>query len=134
MGDMERYLRATEAIDCDNESIKEKAQSLIKGQEEVIVKSKTLFYFVRDEIKYNIYVHTDRPEYYRASTTLERGNGFCVQKAVLLAALARAVGIPARLHIVAIRNHLIPPKLKQFMGEIYSQLIVSMSCILRING
>ena len=116
MGDMERYLRATFTIDCDNEFVKGKAQSLIKGQEEVVDKAKSLFYFVRDEIKYNLYVHSDRPEYFKASATLERGNGFCVQKAVLLAALARAVDIPSRLHIVAIRNHLVPPKVKQLTG------------------
>ena len=116
MDEMRKYLRSTDTIDCDNESIKAKAQSLTRGQEGNIAKAKNLFYFVRDEIKYNLYVHTDRPEHYRASTTLERGNGFCVQKAVLLAALARSVGIPARLHIVAIRNQLIPPKVKQLMG------------------
>ena len=40
------------------------------------------------------------------SATLARGYGFCVNKAVLLAALARAVGIPARLGFADVRNHL----------------------------
>ena len=92
MNEMEKYLKSTDTIDCDNEFVKEKAQSLIKWQEKVVDKAKSLFYFVRDEIKYNLYVHSDRPEYYQASTTLERGNGFCVQKAVLLAALAGRSG------------------------------------------
>ena len=51
------------------------------------------------------------PEHFKASSTLARGKGYCVQKAVLLIALARASGIPARLGCAKIRNHLVPPKL-----------------------
>ena len=116
MDPMKRYLRPTPTFDCDNESIKGKAQDLSAGQEKVADKAKSLFYFVRDEIKYNIYVLSDLPEYYRASRVLEVGEGFCIQKAVLLATLARAVGIPARLHLAAIRNHLMPDKLKELTG------------------
>ena len=116
MDPMKRYLRPTPTFDCDNESIKGKAKDLSAGQEKVADKAKSLFYFVRDEIKYNIYVLSDLPEYYRASRVLEVGEGFCIQKAVLLATLARAVGIPARLHLAAIRNHLMPDKLKELMG------------------
>jgi len=116
MEQMERYLRPTPTIDCDNESIKEKARELTKGQGEVVDKAKSLFYFVRDEIRYNLYVLSDRPEYYKASRTLERGEGFCVFKAVLLVALARATGIPARLHMAAIRNHAVPDKVKEMLG------------------
>jgi len=116
MDPMEKYLRPTPTFDCDNESIKGKAQDLGTGQEKVADKAKSLFYFVRDEIKYNIYVLSDLPEYYQASRILEVGEGFCIQKAVLLATLARAVGIPARLHLAAIRNHLMPDKLRELMG------------------
>ena len=116
MGQMEKYLIATPAIDSDSESIKEKAQSLTKNKVEITDKAKSLFYFVRDEIKYNPYSKTDRPEYFQASKTLERSEGFCIQKAVLLAALARAVTIPARLHFAAIQNHLIPDNLKEIIG------------------
>ena len=34
------------------------------------------------------------PEIFRATTTLASGSGFCIPKAILLAAVARAVGIP----------------------------------------
>lgn len=111
-----KYLRPTSTIDCDSESIKRKAELLTKSQQEVTGKAKNLFYFVRDEIKYNLYVPSDLREYYRASRTLGAGEGFCVQKAVLLLALVRAVDIPARLHLAAIRNHLIPDKLKELLG------------------
>lgn len=108
-------MRATPTIDCDNESIKGKAHELAKGQKKNIDKAINIFYFVRDEIKYNPYVLTDLLEYYPASRTLEKGEGFCIQKAVLLAALARAAGIPARLRFADIVNHLIPDKLLELM-------------------
>ncbi|MDD5704153.1 MAG: transglutaminase family protein, partial [Dehalococcoidales bacterium] len=116
---MDIYLRPTPTIDCDNLLIKEKAQEISGEHHEVPDKAKSLFYFVRDEIKYNLYVPQDRPEYFKASKVLRERNGFCIQKAVLLIALARALGIPARIHIAAIRNYLVPDKVQQLMGGNY---------------
>ena len=109
------YLKPTSTIDCDTESIKEKAEILTEGEAEVVDKAKRLFYFVRDEIDYT-FVPIDLLQQYRASKTLERGKGFCVEKAALLAALARAVGIPARLHFADIRNHLANDTVIKVMG------------------
>lgn len=116
MDQMAIYLRPTSTIDCDNEMIKEKAQALVKGQREIADKAKSLFYFVRDEIKYNIYVLSDKPEYYQASRVLKAEEGYCIQKAVLMAALARSVGIPSRLRMAAIRNHRVPTEVKELVG------------------
>jgi len=115
MQQVEKYLRPTPTIDCDNELIKQKAEDLVKGQHEAIDKAKRLFYFVRDEIDYT-FVPIDLLQQYQASKTLERGKGFCVEKAALLAALARAVGIPARLHFADIRNHLANDTVIKVMG------------------
>jgi len=116
MSQMEEYLRSTPTIDCDHESVREKAQNVTESQQQVVDKAKSLFYFVRDEIRYNPYLLSAHIEDYRASEILRTEQGWCVQKAVLLAALARAVGIPARLHFADIRNHLLPVKQKELMG------------------
>ena len=113
---IEEYLKPTPSIDCGAKSIKEKAQALTKGQEQTAEKARSLFYFVRDEIKYNLYSPFHLPEHYRANAILERGEGFCVQKAVLLAALARAIGIPSRLRCADIRNHILPKKAAETLG------------------
>ena len=68
---------------------------------------------MRDEIKYNPYLPRYLPEHFRASNTLVRREGFCVQKAVLLIALSRAIGIPARLGFAVIKNHLLPEKVAE---------------------
>ncbi|MGB2885326.1 MAG: transglutaminase-like domain-containing protein, partial [Dehalococcoidia bacterium] len=101
---MEKYLEPTFTFDADSEAIQEKARELTGELEDAVEKAKALFYFVRDEISYNIYVKKHMPEHFRASNTLARGKGYCVQKAVLLVALARAAGIPARLGCAKIRN------------------------------
>lgn len=116
METMEKYLKPTLTIDCDAKSIKEMAQDLTRGREETTEKARVLFYFVRDEIKYNPYSPFHLLEHYRASTILSRREGYCVQKAVLLAALARAVDIPARLRFARLRNHLLPPKALTLLG------------------
>jgi transglutaminase-like putative cysteine protease len=107
---LEQYLKPTATFDCDSAPIEEKARELTDGKDDVAEKAKALFYFVRDGISYNLYVPKHMPEHFRASNTLARGKGYCVQKAVLLVALARAAGIPARLGCAKIRNHLVPPK------------------------
>jgi len=113
---MEKYLIPTSVIDCNNPSIQEKTKDLTKGQENIIEKAKSLFYFVRDGIKYNIYVSKSLPEHFRASNTLSKREGYCVQKAVLLVALARAAGIPAGLGFARLRNNLLPEKTVKWLG------------------
>jgi transglutaminase-like putative cysteine protease len=51
-----------------------------------------------------------------ASAVLACGSGFCVSKAVLLAAAARALGIPARLGFADVRNHLAAERMRRAMG------------------
>jgi transglutaminase-like putative cysteine protease len=112
---MEKYLRSTFFIDYDTSSIKEKAQQLTEGRRQDVAKAKPLFYFVRDEIRYNPYLPKHLREDFRASNVLSTGEGYCVQKAVLLVALARAADIPSRLGFAVIRNNLMPYKLFQVM-------------------
>jgi transglutaminase-like putative cysteine protease len=105
--DVDPYLRCTQLIDCDKRLIIDTAEALTRGLETDRDKAVALFYFVRDRIKFNPYAPGDRYEYNRASAILERGQGFCYQKAIVLVALARASGIPARLGFADIKNHLL---------------------------
>jgi len=65
-----------------------------------------LYYAVRDGFRYNPYNITTKPHEMQASFILNRGDGHCVDKAILLAACARAIGIPARLEFADVRNHI----------------------------
>ena len=106
--DMEVYLRPTFAIDSDHERIVETAEKLTGGCSSDEEKAVKLFYFVRDSIPYNVYMISVFIEDFKASRILEWGKGYCVQKAVLLAALGRASGVPSRLVFAKIKNHRVP--------------------------
>jgi len=116
-----KYLNPTYYMDYTKPAVLKKALELVNGipEKNDIQKAIKLFYYVRDQIKY--VVEFDN-EYYnrknlKASATLERGYGFCIQKAVLLAALARAVRIPSRLHFNDIINHMTSEKYREYVGS-----------------
>jgi transglutaminase-like putative cysteine protease len=115
--DTDRYLTATYFIDCDHTAIKERSRELTANIEEAKEKSIRLFYFVKDEIRYSIYTPRSGEADFKASHVLEMGEGYCVQKAVLLVALARAAGIPARLRFAEIRAHLTSPEMVEKRGS-----------------
>ncbi len=114
---MEQYLRPTFHIDSDNKAIIETSQHLTEGCGSDREKAVKLFYFVRDEIPYNLFMISVFEEDFVASKVLEWGKGYCVQKALLLAALGRAAGIPSRLAFAAIRNHSVPEKILRISGD-----------------
>jgi transglutaminase-like putative cysteine protease len=74
-----------------------------------------LYYRVRDEIRYDPYSMEDKPEALQASSVLKKKAGFCIPKAVLLAAVLRAQKIPARLGFADVKNHLATQRLRALM-------------------
>jgi len=105
---MKDLLQATPFLDFDHPKVKAFAKENIRGISDPQEKAVKLFYAVRDSIRYNPY-HIDLTvEGMRASTTLEKGFSWCVGKAVLLSAVYRAAGIPARLGFADVRNHQSP--------------------------
>ncbi|MBN1774010.1 MAG: transglutaminase domain-containing protein [Deltaproteobacteria bacterium] len=114
---MEEYLQATAAIEAAHPSIRAKALELVGDADSPREKARRLFGFVRDRIPYNLFMISMHPDDFRASFVLETGKGYCVQKAVLLCALARAVGVPTRLGLARIRNHRVPAALKARLGR-----------------
>ena len=84
-------------------------------------KAVRLYLRVRDDIRYNPYLPFYKPEHYLSSGVLKLKTGFCIPKAGLLCAVARASGIPARIGFASVRNHLSTRQLLDYLG---SDLIV----------
>ena len=76
-----------------------------------------LYYAVRDGVRYNPFLDYSREDAFRGSHCLAAGEGFCIGKAALLAAAARADGIPARVGFADVKNHLTTPALRERMGS-----------------
>ena len=113
--EMAEYLRPTSYIDCDHPEVVAYTQNAVGGESTHKGKAKALFYAVRDDIRYDPYTIDLRPEGMRASVALEHGFGFCITKALLLAAASRVVGIPSRLGFADVKNHLNTERLKKIM-------------------
>lgn len=74
-----------------------------------------LYYLVRDGWRYDPYRVSTEPDKTRASHVVTQRFGYCTTKALLLAALARAVGVPTRLGFGDVRNHLASPRLISYL-------------------
>ena len=103
--DLEQFLTPAPGIQCEHPEVLGLARGLAKGAKNDVEAARRLFDFVRDSVRYSLNVPFWELEHYLALNTLARGFGFCVQKSALLCALARALGIPARLGFADIQNH-----------------------------
>ncbi len=110
------FLSPTAIIDSDSEIVREFAKEVVDGLHDPVEKAIKLYLAVRDGIRYDPYSPFYLPEHYRASFVLKRGRSFCVPKASLLCALGRANGIPSRVGLATVRNHLATKQLIDFLG------------------
>ena len=112
----DRLLSPTPIIDSDHPAVIAYARAAVGEATDPRERAIRLYRAVRDGVIYDPYGFALDVVGLRASTTLENGRGWCVAKAALLAACARAEGIPARLGFADVRNHLNTEKLRAAMG------------------
>jgi transglutaminase-like putative cysteine protease len=112
---MTDYLKSGRFIDSGTPQVNAYAQDITGAAGSDVEHILLLYRAVRDGIVYDPYVDVSDPENFRASTVLTRGRGFCIGKAALFAAGARALGIPARVGYADVRNHLTSPRFYDYM-------------------
>jgi len=112
---MREYLEPGYYIDSDHPGVAAFAAAHAAG-ESPLEKAVSLYYAVRDGIRYNPFLDFSTDAAFRASQCIAAGEGFCVGKAALLAASARAARIPARVGFADVKNHLTTPALRERMG------------------
>ena len=115
--DLRACLAPGPLVDSDSPEIVEYARRLAGDAPDDIERARRLYLGVRDDLRYDPYRIGRRPDQLRASVTLRQGWGFCITKAAVLAAAARAAGIPARLGFADVRNHLTSDKLRRMLGS-----------------
>ncbi len=116
MNDLSAYLKPAVFVDSDHPDIVAFARDAIGDAETDLEKTARLFRAVREKIRYDPYSLSMRREDNVASAVLHAKGSYCIPKAVLLAAAARAVGLPARVGFADVRNHLSSPKLLDYLG------------------
>lgn len=75
-----------------------------------------LYYAVRDDLIYEIYGARLARASLRASSVIRDGSGLCIHKSIVYVASLRRIGVPARLCLTDVRNHLCSPRLKSYIG------------------
>jgi transglutaminase-like putative cysteine protease len=112
---MREYLEPGPIVDSDHPEVRAFAECAAGGAatpRDAVVK---LYYAVRDGIRYDPYGVEITAVALRASNVLRAGRGWCVSKAVVLAAGCRALGVPARLGFADVRNHLSTARMRAAM-------------------
>lgn len=99
--------------DVDHPLVQQTATELTAGLSEPRKKLERIFQFVRDQIEFGFPPEGD---FVKASQTIERGYGQCNTKGILILALCKAAGIPARLHFSRISKQI---QLGFFRGLFY---------------
>jgi len=109
------YVQPSATIDSHHTAVSAFAMENAGDARDSRQKAIRLYYAVRDGIRYDPYLIELTVDGLKASHTLSIGRGWCVPKAILLAACCRAMGIPARLGFADVRNHLSTARMRETM-------------------
>ena len=119
MTDMRRFLEPDSFVDSDHAAVIAYAREHTSPDASPLESAVRLYYAIRDGFRYNPWGVASAPEAFRASSILlrnRRRGGHCIDKAVVLAACARVVGVPSRLHFANVRNHIGTEELERKLG------------------
>lgn len=111
------YLNSTYFFNFENEAI----QKLIAAFKTTAISEKEkaigVYLLVRDGWKYDPYSITLSKEKYQSSFIAGKQAGNCIEKSILLIACLRGLGIPARLHLAKVKNHIAVERLTEKFGS-----------------
>jgi len=110
------YLQATYFYDYEAPVVQSFIAATLSGDESPQEQAIKLFYAVRDGWYYYPYkIYTEKPNL-RGSNIITRKEGHCIDKAIILISSYRAVGLPARLHLVKVKNHIAVERIVERLG------------------
>jgi transglutaminase-like putative cysteine protease len=127
---LSEYLKEDNIFDFNHPRIQKIVNELeLDGlsDKEIAIK---LFYYVRDKITYSVKIDSFDFSTFKASETLDSTHSYCIPKAIALSSLARAVGIPSKIHFVDFINHRLSPEVEELWqtkvmaGHCFSELYI----------
>lgn len=113
--EMTQYCEASATVDSDDPAVMVFARRNMGSSPDPKEQAISLYYAVRDGIRYDPYTLDLTINGLKASTTLGALKGWCVSKAILLAACCRVLKIPARIGFADVRNHLTTARMRTLM-------------------
>lgn len=113
---MTAYLSSTWFLDYESAPIQEWIGDLKTSDLSEQEKAVACYLKVRDGWRYNPYQISFKKEYWKASEIIQRAEGHCIDKSILLVVGLRALNIPARLHLAKVKNHIAVERLIEKLG------------------
>ncbi|KAB8155976.1 transglutaminase [Kordia sp. TARA_039_SRF] len=112
---MQEYLQPTFYFDYESPEI----QQLISNFQHLseLERITQLYIHVRDHWRYNPYTIGLTENHFKASTIYNKKQAHCIDKSILYIAGLRALGIPARLRLAKVSNHIAVERLEQKLGS-----------------
>lgn len=110
------FLKPGYFIDSDNIEIIKFCQKHISENDGAKERAVKLYEAVRDNFYYDPYKLDFKKESLKASYLINQKKAYCIEKAIILAAVYRAAGLPARVGFANVRNHIGTERLEQFLG------------------
>lgn len=113
--EFEVFLRSDEVLDYHHPTVLEFVQKH-RGKGSPLTQMINLYSAVRDGIWYDPFDIRLEVDALKAWQVLHKGRGHCVDKAVLTVTVSRAVGVPARLGLARVKNHMGTARLERILG------------------
>ena len=114
--EIEKYLQESFFFDWKHPIVQEKIKEFIQDQETDLDKVLAIYYKVRDGFRYNPYNIYVEPIAFKSSEIFQRKEGHCIDKSIALISCCRAIGIPARIGLAKVQNHIGTEKLEEKLG------------------
>ena len=111
------YLKTTYFFDFNEEPIQKQIRPYLDANMSTKELAVSVYNLVRDNWMYDPYTISLKQETYKASNIAGKPSGNCVEKSILLIACLRGLGIPARLHLGKVKNHIAVKRLTQKFGS-----------------
>lgn len=117
MENLDQYLQETYYFDFSDKII----ERLVEDLKPLPINEQIgrLFVKVRDGWRYNSFIIFISKEKYKASFIASNSEGHCIDKSSLFIAGLRALGIPARLRLAKVINHIAAEGLTEKLGSHY---------------
>ena len=114
--DFAQYLESNQCFDYEHPAVQGLLKNLLADfSGDTKAKVIMLYLHVRDGYAYNPYVFDLSTEQFKASHCVTQEQSYCIPKAVLFGALCRAIGVPSRIGLTDVKNHISSPKLIELL-------------------
>lgn len=111
------YIESTKFFNYEDERIQKILEDLDLHALSDVQRSQKIFLRVRDGWRYHPYHIFMQEEDWKASSICERDKAHCLDKAILLCTLLRGAGLPARIHLAKVKNHIAVEQIVQKFGH-----------------